>query len=111
MQVNIDDADVIPVGGGSLRQPAEPPVRQTVATFTPTRTQHPDELWTPMTRVTTATRGGFQGQPFGAYRVGHGLEDEPVTRNGRDSQHTVQAAHVVAASQVRAALRGGVAPI
>jgi hypothetical protein len=36
-----------PSGGGSLRGPAAPAVGEPVATFTPTRVIHPDEIWSP----------------------------------------------------------------
>ena len=77
-----------------------------MATFTPTRTQHPDELWQPH-RPTATSRGGSQGDPFN-FRPGRSIEHEPVDRSERDSEHVAKAAsHVVAGQQIRAALRGG----
>jgi hypothetical protein len=43
----MDIQDLVPAGGGSLRGRPVPAPRQTVATFTPTRTLHPDEIWSP----------------------------------------------------------------
>jgi hypothetical protein len=107
--MNLDDPDLLPVGGGSLRGPASPPVHEPVARFTPTKNVDPSEIWPAGTRPTTMSRGGSQGDPYGSYRAGGSIQDEPVTRNERDAQHTAQnAAHFVAAGQVRAALRGGI---
>jgi hypothetical protein len=107
--MNIDDSDLLPVGGGNLRASADPPVRQQVATFTPTRSQHPNEIWPAFGRMNDMTRNGSQGLPFGSYRPGRPLEHEPVDRSERDAEHTAQSAfHAVAAGQVRTALRGGI---
>lgn len=43
--MNLDD--LTPSGGGSLRATAAPAVAEPVATFTPTRVIHPDEIWSP----------------------------------------------------------------
>lgn len=45
--MDINDSDLAPVGGGQLRGQAEPAVRQTAGTFTPTQAQHPDTIWSP----------------------------------------------------------------
>src|ERR1700761_8657408 len=42
-----DIQDFIPAGGGSLRGALRPATREPVATFTPTQTVHPDEIWHP----------------------------------------------------------------
>jgi hypothetical protein len=105
----MDMDDLTPASTGSLRQPVTPPAREPVATFTMPPALSLDEIWhgRPTTRLTDATRGGSQGDPFGGYRPGHGLEHEPVDGAERDAQHTAQnAAHLVAATQIRAALRG-----
>lgn len=105
--MNLDDSDLLPVGGGSLRIPVLGPQRQQVATFTATRSVHPDELWAPYMRTTEMTRGGSQGDPLGSYRPGSSIEHEPLTENERASKHVAQdAAHVVVGQQIRAALRG-----
>jgi hypothetical protein len=43
--VNLDD--LTPAGGGALRATAAPAVAEPVATFTPTRVIHPDEICSP----------------------------------------------------------------
>ena len=95
---------VNPRGGGDLSRPVLGPRRQIVATFTPTQTTDPADLWQPFTRTTDATRDGRQGDPF---QPGHGIEHEPLDQDEKDSEHTVQIAapHAVAGSMVRAALR------
>ena len=101
--------DLTTAGGGSLRGPVTPPAREQVATFTAPRALSLDAIWhgRPPTRLTDATRGGSQGDPFGSYRPGRSIEHEPVDKVERDAQHTAQkAAHVVAGAQIRAALRG-----
>lgn len=45
--MDINDTDLAPVGGGTLRGPAAPSVSKTAGTFTPTRAVHPDEIWSP----------------------------------------------------------------
>ena len=43
--MNLDD--LTPSGGGSLRGPAAPAIREPIATFTQTRAMHPDDIWSP----------------------------------------------------------------
>jgi hypothetical protein len=42
--------EVTPAGSGSLRDAVRPASREPVATFTPTRTVHPDQIWSPRSR-------------------------------------------------------------
>jgi hypothetical protein len=107
--MNIDDPDLTPTGG-TLSRPVLGPHRRVVATFTPTQTPDPADLWEPFSRTTDQARDGQQGDPLGGYRPGHGIEHEPVDDAERASQHTVQRFdHVQAANQIRSALRGGIA--
>jgi len=103
----MDLEDLTPAGGGSLSRPVIGPHGRPVATFTAPETPHPDELWTPLTRMQDVTRDGQQGAPFG--RPGHGLEHEPLDQDERNSEHLVQnvGAHVQVAGQIRSALRPG----
>jgi hypothetical protein len=106
----MDMQDITPAGTGSLSGPAAPPSREPVATFTAPPALSLDAIWhgRPTARMTDATRGGSQGDPFGGYQPGHGLEHEPTDDAERDAQHTVQNAGVVAGQQIRSALRGNV---
>jgi hypothetical protein len=108
--MNIDDPDLTPAGA-SLSRPVLGPHREPVATFTPTRAVHPDELWEPLTRTTGMTRDGQQGDPFGGYQPGHALEHEPLDSAEKAGQHTTQNVfdHVQAAGNIRSALRPGIA--
>lgn len=105
----MDLEDLTP-DGGSLSRPVTGSHGQVVAQFTPARIPHPDELWRPFTRMNGMTADGQQGEPFGSYRPGQGLEHEPVDRAERDSEKTAQNAYhfTQAAGQIRAALRGGI---
>ena len=100
---------LVPAGGGSLSRPVLGPRRQIIGTFTPAQTPDPGDLWEPLTRTTGITAGGQQGDPFGGYRPGHGLEHEPLDSAEKAGQHTAQSAYSFAetAGQVRAALRPG----
>jgi hypothetical protein len=106
--MNIDD--FTPTNGGSLSRPVLGPHREPVATFTPTRAVHPDELWEPLSRTNDMTRDAPQGAPLG-YRPGRSLEHEPLDSAEKAGQHTAQTAfdHVQAAGDIRSALRPGVA--
>jgi hypothetical protein len=98
---------LVPAGGGSLSRPVLGPHRRVVATFTPTQTPDPADLWQPFTRTTDMTRDAPQGAPLG-YRPGHGQEHEPVDLAERNSEHTVQNAvrpHEETARSIRTALR------
>jgi hypothetical protein len=100
----MDLDSLAPAGGGSLRGPvtsaAEP-----VATFTPTRAAHPDELWSP--------RGGELAPPA------RPLSATPDYYAHAESERPVPAAHMgespivgdlVSASRIwRASLRPGLA--
>lgn len=95
--MDINDADMVPVGGGELRGGPAEPVRQTVGTFTPTQALHPDTIWSP--------RGGELAPP-----------DQPLTPSpdayaGAESERPVPAAYMAADLHrtVRAALRPGLA--
>ena len=44
----MDIQDLVPVGGGTLRGLPAPATSEPVATFTPTQTVHPDEIWRPL---------------------------------------------------------------
>jgi hypothetical protein len=81
--------------GGSpwyQRRPVTGPHGRTVATFTPTVTPDPADLWEPFTRVTGMTSDGSQGAPYGSYRPGSSIEHEPVDRAERMAQATAQTA-------------------
>ena len=106
--MNIDDPDLTPAGG-TLSRPVLGPHRVPVATFTPAQTPHPDAIWEPLTRTTGMTADGQQGDPFGGYRPGHGLEHEPLDSAEKARQRTVQSAYSFAetADQIRSALRPG----
>lgn len=101
---------LVPAGGGSLSRPVMGPHRVPVATFTPAQTPHPDAIWEPLSRVTGMTADGQQGDPLGGYRLGHGLEHEPLDTAEKDSEHTVQKAFSLhdTVGQIRSALRPGV---
>jgi hypothetical protein len=105
----VDLSELTPSGGGNLSCPVMGPHGRPVATFTPAETPDPADLWEPFTRTTDRTRDASQGDPFG--RPGHGLEHEPVDRAERDAQKTAQSAagFQQTATQIRAALRGGIA--
>lgn len=96
-------SELTPSGGGDLSRPVLGPRRQIVATFTPTQTTDPAELWQPFTRTTDQARDGRQGDPFG--QPGHGLEHEPTDTAEKASQHLVQFDHAQTATTIRAALR------
>jgi hypothetical protein len=99
--MNLDD--LTPAGGGSLRALAAPAVHEPVATFTPTRAVHPDEIWSP--RGSELAR---QQRP---------LSPAPDYYAGAESERPVPAAHmgespivgdlVSASRTVRTALRPG----
>lgn len=109
--MNLDDDDLTPSGAGSLRGQAAPPAREPVATFTTPPALSLDEIWhgRPATRFTDVIRGGSQGNSFGNYRPGHGLEHQPVNKAGRDAQRTAQDAadFIASVAHIRAALRPG----
>ena len=95
--MDINDADMVPVGGGELRGGPPEPVRQTVGTFTPTQAVHPDTIWSP--------RGGELAPP-----------DRPIspTRDyysGAESERPASLSYMAADLHrtVRAALRPGLA--
>ena len=104
--MNIDDPDLTPVG--ALPRPVLGPHRVPVATFTPTLTPHPDELWRPFTRTNDVTRDGFQGAPL-SYQPGRSIEHEPLDQGEKDSARTTQRAYSFAetAGHIRSALRPG----
>jgi hypothetical protein len=79
-----------PAGSGSLRDGTRRVSRQTVATFTPTRTLHPDQIWNPL---------------------GGELEPRPKRSRSREDRRKDGLAdltpHEEVAGQVRAVLRPG----
>jgi len=118
--MDLADSDLMPAGA-SLPRPVLGPHRVPVATFTPAVTPDPAGLWAPFTRTTAVTREGQQGSPLGGYRPGRSIEHEPVNRSERLAMKTAQSAasyagaerdddrqpaHVQAAGDIRAALRG-----
>jgi hypothetical protein len=126
MENTMDMDDLTPAGSGSLRFPVPGPSGRTVATFTPTRSVHPDEIWQPFTRLASMTTDGTQGNPFGSYRPGRFIVHEPVDRAERMAMHTAQSItgnsgdgddgggqtglqfnHAETASAIRGALRPG----
>ena len=98
----MDIDELVPAGGGSLRERRVFHAGQQVATFTTPPDHRPNELWKHGTRTTDATRDGSQGEPLGSYRPGHGLEHEPEDKPEREAFDTVKTA-----GMVRAALRPG----
>lgn len=94
--MNIEDADLAPVGGGTLRGQAGP-VRESVATFTPTSSPHPDTIWSP--------RGGELAPPD------RPLTPSPDAYTAAESERPVPAAYMATDLHrtVRAALRPGLA--
>jgi hypothetical protein len=89
----MDLDSLVPSGGGSLRGPARPLVREPVATFTRPVVQHPDEIWSP--------RGSELGPPRrpltqSAQFYSHAESERPAER-----QHGPTLPHVEAAAQVR----------
>ena len=78
-------------------------------------TQDDDRRWPPSAHDTPdkptpnphTTPHGLNDKPFGSYRPGGAIEDEPVNKAERASGHVAQAAHIVAGQQIRAALRPG----
>lgn len=102
----MDINDMAPVGGGELRGSPAEPVRQTIGTFTPTRTQHPDEIWSPRgselappDRPLTTSRDAYAGaeseRPMPVAHMG----ESPIVGNLVRDMHPV----------IRAALRPGLA--
>jgi len=93
----------VPVGGGTLRD-AHQTASEPVATFTPTRTVHPDSIWNPLGGQFDQSRGtslvpspGDQGDA-GTQQDDAG-PDRPDTGDGYS--------HVATARMVRSALRPG----
>lgn len=101
----MDISELAPAGADMSRQVIGPHGRA-VATFTPTQTPDPGDIWEPFSRTNDTTRDGQQGSPLG-YRPGHGIEHEPVDDAERASQRTAQSAYsfTETAGQIRSALR------
>ncbi len=87
----MDMDEFTPAGSGSLRCGTHRVGRQTVATFTETRTLHPDEIWGPRSREIYGHR---------PWRPGSQADH-------REPTHAKQAPHEDASRTVRAALRPG----
>jgi hypothetical protein len=116
--MDMTDPDLSP-SGASLPRPVAGPMRQTVAQFTATRNVDPSEIWEPFSRPTMQTSDGSRGNPYGSFRMGHGLEHEPVDRAermatartaaafGGDEDRQPVPAHEEAGATIRAALRPG----
>jgi hypothetical protein len=85
----MDLDDLTPAGSGSLRDGTHRIARQTVATFTPTRTMHPDQIWNPRSREIYGHR---------PWRAGS-------TDDRRTDGHAGRFSHEDAGRTVRAALR------
>jgi len=98
----MDLDDMTPAGGGSLRGASRLTLSEPVATFTPTITLHPDEIWHPRGGELSAGRpwradSNLSGSQFGgaaaesarpAMASAGGLDDMPADNVGR----TVRAA-------------------
>jgi len=101
----MDLEDFAPAGA-SFRSALRPAASaEPVATFSAPRDLSLDEIWHGG-RTNDMTRDGYQGDPFGGYRPGHGLAHEPFNKAERAAMQTAQAVHQEAAGQVRSALRG-----
>lgn len=87
----MDLDDFTPAGAGSLRSRPVSHAGQKVATFTPPRTLHPDEIWNPRS---TEIYGHRPWRP--------GSEAEH-----RQAEHADQAPHEQTARMVRSALQPG----
>jgi hypothetical protein len=85
----MDLDDLTPTRGGSLRGALRPATREPVATLTPTRTLHPDQIWSPRSREIHGHR---------PWRPGSQADH-------REPKHAERTPHVEAARMVRAALR------
>jgi hypothetical protein len=91
-EISTDMDDLTPAGSGSLRGALRPGTREPVATFTATRTVHPDEIWNP--------RGGEITGPR-PWRSGSQADHREPKRAGRMRQHEE------VGQTVRTALRPG----
>lgn len=92
---------LVPAGGGSLSRPVPPRVSEPVATFTQTRAMHPDEIWSP--------RGSEIGPPQRPLSPPVSYESASAERPvAREHMGDDIPGHLLAAAQVRAALRPGV---
>jgi hypothetical protein len=85
----VDMDDLTPAGAGSLRDRTHRVGRQTVATFTPPRTVHPDEIW----------------NPRGAEITGHRPWRSASKAHHQEPKHAEHTPHQETARMVRAALR------
>lgn len=93
----MDMDDLTPAGSGSLRRALRPGTPEPVATFTPTRTVHPDEHWQ-HAQIRAALRSGYR-------------EDGPPRPGSREDQgkagHVAITPHEEVARTIRSALRPG----
>jgi hypothetical protein len=85
----MDMDDFTPADSGSLRGAVRPATREPVATFTPTRTTHPDEIWNPRGGKITGRRPWRPGSQADHREPEHA--PRPV-HPGEDVAHTVRAA-------------------
>jgi hypothetical protein len=98
--MNLDD--LVPQGGGSLRAPAAPPVREPVARFSVPDVVHPDELWGP------GVRGSELAPPQRPLTQPVQFYQHAGERLVRASHTDALSPHAEAAAQIRAAIRPGV---
>jgi hypothetical protein len=101
--VNLDD--LTPSGGGSLRATAAPAVAEPVATFTPTRVIHSDEIWSPRGAELASLERPFGSAPD---YYAHAESERPVPASHM-GETPVMGNLVDTSRTVRAALRPGYA--